>query len=1039
MPTVKDLAAQQYQEIAYLFVVEGWPIAWTNRVELTGAGKGSWIGTDYGERTVVLGLEPPSSVRLAVGIVDTGMLIDDDLTVTLVDRDDHLIAYNTDEVGVAVYRYLSPKETAPTDVIGEGGNSYTLRGKWINGESIGINGERRQYQILPDGGLPGYEHASITDQDSQTYLRPSLLQQGPRFWEGLPCALYVIRRDPTTGQWPSWSEQYASGYSLLWWGSVRNLSAQSHQWHFECEGPSSWLRKTLNINAPAEWQKFDTLLDLAPGEDLFAVALSYRSAQGDATELCGNSAYTPDDKITDFMSHHTVRQDIAGRISTLIGVAGPAGHVFSAVAAGVVQFPEEHFLIRCESNNAGNPNGYPLGASCQLRMHKKVWVYLGWDLALQGKSGVIPLEDQQEVHASTDEETTVFNPGPGGSSTADPASGMWEATFDTLPLGEIWAFNEEFVYADNDGSARLYYPRNQAGVSLLYPEGGQTVHLGIVPPYLPGQLMFPPADKTITSGTCNSAGFIALRGSYKASAEADVETKYQLARVSWYGYDDKLVAQDSNLRSPAWLEQWLYPPSWGAKDKPIGGPWASNDLEYVPVAILASPLDKSPGRAHQVLLRLLLSTGTAKWEEGVFTVGDNEHQDGVDALGNDREIADLGLGIPRSLINYKSFLTAADALPQGRNGSLNHTRLAFIGPFDSQELIQNLLTPRGWCFSLRGGQYGLFARSVPLDITSVEVEITQSDIAGEPDELPPSETGDFRPLEPIDIIEVEWNHDQLSDSGETKTFQVRARDPRAHRRRSNARMDIDGRTLIANPAWHDEFRELWGNDMARYYAEPWAMVTVQVKGDKAKDLWPGTIVSYTSPWPATRNGAYGMVQRVGRVISVERDLSTLAATVEMLVAGRDPTLDRRYAPMARLVDNHTTVEGRHNSATKTITCYANAWGRSSSVRDVAAFAEPAWSQVGGDAVAQVWMSWDGKTWEKTATLVIDSVDTSTNTITYSSMLPGDKIWENRFGVVVMAPYDEQNDGAWPRSVFGVLCDSDGKFGGTNLAGFPWVE
>ena len=44
--------------------------------------------------------------------------------------------------------------------------------------------------------------------------------------------------------------------------------------------------------------------------------------------------------------------------------------------------------------------------------------------------------------------------------------------------------------------------------------------------------------------------------------------------------------------------------------------------------------------------------------------------------------------------------------------------------------------------------------------------------------------------------------------------------------------------------------------------------------------------------------------------------------------------------------------------------------------DVAFFAEPAWSSTGGDALAYVWSSWDGVSWEKTAEFEVESVDTA---------------------------------------------------------------
>ena len=162
MPTVAQIAAAEFQGIAYLLVVEGWPVAWTSRAEIAGSGVGSWIGTDEGDRVVALGLEPPEAVKLGVGVLDSGLPIDYPATFTIVDRDGHLIEFAEDEAGTAVYERLAPTDApAPSTLIGGGGEPVNLHGKQINGEAIGAAGERRLYQVLPGGALPGYDHAAI--------------------------------------------------------------------------------------------------------------------------------------------------------------------------------------------------------------------------------------------------------------------------------------------------------------------------------------------------------------------------------------------------------------------------------------------------------------------------------------------------------------------------------------------------------------------------------------------------------------------------------------------------------------------------------------------------------------------------------------------------------------------------------------------------------------------------------------------------------------------------------------------------------------
>lgn len=1050
MPTVADLAAAEFQEIGFVLFCEGWRVAWTNRAELAGSGPGSWIsqGSDYTgdtdgdeatDRVVVLGLEVPDAVKLGIGIVETGMLVGDEATFGLVDRDDHMIEFAEDEAGSTVFERLDPtQDPAPSTLIDGGGQPVDLHGKHINGEAIGDAGERRRFQIFPTVELPGLDHAAV-DSGVQD-LRASTVREAARWLEGRAVALYLIRKDPDAGTWPSWAAQYESGYSLVWWGSLKGASAESRAWRLECEGPSSWLRRPLNANRPADWKPCRPVLAFGPGEDRIASSFIYSTAA--PLRLLGeDSAFTASDVITDGQTPAELADEINTRLQTVAGTAGP-DITWSTFYNASVALTDESLAIRIADNNGGNA----YGAILALRMHHKAWLHLGWDLTLQKRTAA-ELSTTYELEADLE---------PGFSpvwldAVADPAPGYWTGYFNTCPVGLYWSDSPTKV--DGDGAVRVYTPIYPGGVGVLQPDAGQewTVGFGLDVDYIEGQLARPPADKLLDAGACNATGFFAVRAPYRTSIDGDPETRYALAKVSWKkATTATTIALDGDANAVVWCEQWLDATPFGAGPA-VPGPWAvslDGACEFVPVALLGYNLAQ-PDLAHVVLLRLLLSTGTASWSgyEGEFdaaiTPGDNGHPDallgvGEDLRANDMELADLGLGIPADLVDWSSFVAAADALPGGKGGPLNRTRLAYVGPFDSQQAIQDIITPRGWCFSLRGGRYGLFARSTPLDPANVDVVISPSDIAGEPDELPPSESVDFRPLEPLDLVTVTYGRNQLGDGGDEKTATIRARDPRAQQRRGNATVDVDGRSLLPGGQWMSDFRALWGDELARFYGEPHALVTVRVKGDKARDLWPGAVVRYTSPWPATRAGAYGMTAQVGRVVSVSRNLQTLAATCEILIAAGDTTTNgRRFAPLARLVDGHATVEARHNAGTRTLTCYADAWGRGGSVSDVAAFTEPAWLGVGGEHLVNAWASWDGLTWEQVASFEVSAVDTATNTLTYSTGTLTGSIPERRYVVLVPAPWDDQSASSWPRTLFGVVAGSDGKFGAGNVAAYPW--
>ncbi|HEY8380216.1 MAG TPA: hypothetical protein VIK91_27190, partial [Nannocystis sp.] len=707
----------------------GWPVAWTNRVELTGTGGGSWIGQDAGEadRVVVLGLEPPATIRLATGILDSGMLINDGAEFVLVDRDGHLVAFAQDEPGELLYERLAPgDDPAPASLVGAGGNFVDLHGRHVNAEAIGPAGERRRWQILPGGSLPGLDHAAIDTDAGRTTLRPASVRDAARWLEGRPCALYLIRRDTDDGTWPAWSAQHASGYSLIWWGTVKSLRADGHVWRLGCDGPSSWLRKTLNANRPAEWQRFFPLLELAPGQDLIAATFFYRDAPGAIPVRCGTSAYDPvDDVVTGGQTPAQLALQIHTRLQTLVAAPG-LDDAFDNYAGGKFRFDDQAVEIKVDDNVKGN--GYAWGGVCMLRMHQLVWLHLGWDLsfAVQGRKSKEDLESEYEVKAI---HGASFNPAY-NFETPDPAPGYWTAVFTTWPLG-IGDGHDDPMRVDNDGAWRLYRPAYPGGgVAVVSSEAQQTWDIalgGVDAPYLEGQLAKPPADKTLGSGTCDAAGFFAVRGSRASEVDGEVETVYQLARVSWVDDDDR-VALDANSRALVWAEEWLDPAAYGSASEKLSGPWAANDLEFVPVALIGGYNLKDGDHAHRVLARLLLSTGTAQWsgvgDTATISPGANAHPDAGGGPADDLEIADLGLGIPASMVDLWSFRASAEALPQGIDGPLNRTRLAAIGPFDSQQLIEVLIKPRGWCFSLDGGRYGLFARSEPLAAEDVQVVIT---------------------------------------------------------------------------------------------------------------------------------------------------------------------------------------------------------------------------------------------------------------------------------------------------------------------------
>jgi hypothetical protein len=221
-------------------------------------------------------------------------------------------------------------------------------------------------------------------------------------------------------------------------------------------------------------------------------------------------------------------------------------------------------------------------------------------------------------------------------------------------------------------------------------------------------------------------------------------------------------------------------------------------------------------------------------------------------------------------------------------------------------------------------------------------------------------------------------------------------------------------------------------DLSNWYAQPWVAVDVPIMWSVAQYLGPGAVILFSSLFAPTREGVYGNSNKLARVISMTLNLNELTAEVRVLVQPGDAT-KRRWAPVAMVLDDVSTVEQRHDAAHETMFCYADAFGHGEGTHDLAWFVEPAWSSIGGEARVQGWQH-DGRRWEATFSLTVVSVDTTADSLTYSK-LEG-TFYEARPTILVLAPWAEQSPGSWPCALFSVVTRSDTKFGGVPTQGYP---
>mgnify|MGYP000048784992 CR=1 FL=1 len=237
--TIAEIVARPHRDVGYVLFIEGLPFAFTNRSELAGSGVGSWIsGAPGGDRVVIEGLTVPETISYATSLEDGMLSSEDGASFQLTDFEGKLIALVAEDEGDIVGETFGPKTDPAPALLLDG--VTPVWGRWLNHEAIGPAGERRYYPCMPVD-LPGYDHAAVTGE-AQT-LALSVLRDAPTWHEGVRCALYVIYFDTTSNYIPNWITHHNSGYSLVWFGSTRELTCEALTWTLDCDGPTSWLRK----------------------------------------------------------------------------------------------------------------------------------------------------------------------------------------------------------------------------------------------------------------------------------------------------------------------------------------------------------------------------------------------------------------------------------------------------------------------------------------------------------------------------------------------------------------------------------------------------------------------------------------------------------------------------------------------------------------------------------------------------------------------------------------------------------------------------
>lgn len=1056
MTTVAALRARSSVRVCYLLAIEGVRTLWATDREIVGQGVSAWIGTGYGDREVLGGLTVPDS--LVFSLADE-MPADGGAEFGLLDYDGSVSALfgnaNPADLAIVEGRLDPATSPAPATLVGFGDN-VTIRDRQVGAEAIGPSGERRYFPCIPGIDLPGPDHAALSD-DLTGYLAPVVVTADPHILEGRRVALYRLHRDDD-GTWPDWTDQYDGG-ALIWWGTLRNLGSvdAGRNWRVKCDGPSSWLRKALNRNAPTEWLVATPVFALRKTadqrEDLMAVWLR-KLTNGGVEQANAADLFDAANAISG-TTESTVRVEINTVIQSIKSAGGAVNDYTVNFPVGDVYYTSSG-IIRISIETSGS--GY--AGELFLALHHKVWRLLGWDPVTQKViDGGQESEFDVAFTALKDGEMVTAD----GATAPTPGPDYWLGRFSTRKLGSTPG-SASIAEQCNEGNFRYHRATTPGGVHVLDHLAGQQVRLGWDPVYLEGQLGRPPSSATINGSAATDTRWMLFKAPYRESREADVTELYQVAKVS-YRTSAGVLTQDAEGSYAFEVDRWEDPRHFGIPVPPLSRPWATAAagpvdglLRCIPLAALRySPIDTFDF-VHHVLLRLLLSTGTATiaGTEGdddppTLTAGDNDHPDagGVHHLATDAEIADLGLAIPADLVDWKSFRGAVDKLPGGWSGPLARCLVAWHGQTQAEDLIRSMLAGRGLALGLAGKRYSLHPQWSDLDLADASVSIGASDLHGKGG-------GGTRPgiqiraVSPVDAWRVEHSYDV--STGEALTQELRARDPGAPARQGRVERTVAARGLVSAalyafgnlvppkppPSWSADLSTTIAEGASRFLARPHQIVSLPISRVKGQDLMPGDVVALTSTWPPDLEGGYGLTGHPARVVRAVHYLGGERAgsvDVDLLVQGSTTDYLRRWAPIARLVDAATTVEQRYDSATRTFYCLADAFGvdDDAHVSDVTWFGEPAWTGLGGDALVYGYQ-YDGVTWSQGFSFVVSSVNTATHTITHTVAGITGTFYERMYTYLVLAPYDSQS-AAWPRALFSVVTQANGKFGGGATKGW----
>lgn len=1061
-------------DCAYLIAFDGLPDMFVTGHPgegLIGSGAGSWIGSwESGEglaytRTVHAGLIMPGSLEKERLDLKTGMPESTGATLTLVDFDGTIASMFAQEG--KDYDLLGENIPPGTSALGasvnvQGGGTVNPRGRHIGHERIGPSGERVYLSCLPFTRIGPHHAVNVFGQQDEG-PSPIKVSVDPIDHAGRWCTVYRLYRDPHTGEWPSWGDQYvANGYEFLGKLLDHGELGGDRKWTVKCSGVESILRKTLNNHAMSSWMTIEPTLNLNDDERGLAIECWYvdftsgakttrLSASFDVTTLFPATC-------TRQQAHTTLDTDLDDVVAgTLSDYGTGALSAWNNSDCYITQSGK--FVVKTDAPIAPSTDLTSEPVFVSFIMHEKVWRILGWDPPLQNSDSNLVDSAYQVKFVKMNAGDDIHN----DTTSVVPGDGYWAAFFHTIEIGEddgSWGPNNGGL--DNRGNPREFWPMYAGDVQILSADGDQQIGLGLDFPFIEADPPVPFSSGTIGGSAVTGARHFVFKGRI---AKAHVGDDGDLHAIDNGALLDGTAVEGTDLVVPAVVEfragtsygqitevsgnatariqKWLHPRWFGFYHMPLDGEWAGvNDLANPDFRIVCLPLasygyndadapaeyrEQSTGidLASNVLCQLLLSSGTATgWSDDyeadpTFTRGSNMTA-GDSFWAGDCKKYDLGLAIPYQLVaDVDDIASAFDELPDGVTGPLNHVRYAYAGPFESLDLLESILRPRGLAVSLSGGQFGvvrlgLFAPS------NVEFEIGEGDL----DDAYGEAIGQqHRAMGHLDetTIHLRWDPVEGEHAVERK---YRARDPNAKDRLGDLDLELRDDGLCP---WNADgikahesmlaLHDLWVKDRPEFYAKRHFKVTgLRVSRIKGQDLHIGTRISLTNPWVMGSDGTYGVTDVLGIITSVELLPNEHVYVCEALIFADQGETFRLWGPIGVI----SGISGAVVTLDETEP-YAPA----------SAFNVPSWNATASAAEVLI-VSHDLTNWTVSGPYTISSIAGAAITLTGAPGL----LFRDRDMFLIMANYDQQDAGRWPRDDLSVVVLGTHSFGTGPTKGWP---